>query len=104
MKKIHTIDLDESNLPITLTPNETNCQLIEPINQSDENTEQIPNYSFNTTVQAPLILNKMNENDQSTKPYADIHLSINIFLPKKTKPNSVSHKKFSRLIFLKFLV
>jgi len=86
VKKIHT----ESNLSTTITNNETTS-----LNQSDENSkkliidhdeEQIPNYSFNTTVQAPLILN----NDQSNKSYADINLSINIFLPKKFKQNSVS--------------
>ncbi len=32
-----------------------------------------------------MILNKVNDNEQSNKPYADIHLSINIFLPKKIK-------------------
>ncbi|CAF3588365.1 unnamed protein product [Rotaria sordida] len=118
VKKIHTIDFNESNLSTTLVNNEATSQLIENItsdynNQSDENSdkliidhddektnlndsnlEKIPNYSFNTTVQAPLILNKItnnnnnnNNNDHSTHPYADIHLSINIFLPKKKKQN-----------------
>ncbi|CAF2644676.1 unnamed protein product [Rotaria sp. Silwood2] len=120
VKKIHTIDLNESNLSTALINNETTSQLIENltpeyINQSDENSnkliidhddektnlndshlEKIPNYSFNTTVQAPLILNKTttnNNNDHSTNSYADIHLSINIFLPNKKKQNSVSYIK-----------
>ena len=72
----------------------TNNETIFPSIESDENSEQTPNYSFNTTVQAPLIPNNNNNNDhdQSSKPYADIHLSINIFLPKKIKTNSVSTK------------
>ncbi len=84
MKKIHTIDLNESNNSTTLPIIENLPS--EQINQS----EQIPNYSFNTTVQAPLILNHTNDHDQLNKPYADIHLSINIFLPKKIHENSVS--------------
>jgi hypothetical protein len=79
VKKIHTIDLNESNLSTN------NSTLIENLP-----SEQIPNYSFNTTVQAPLILHNTNDHDQLNKSYADIHLSINIFLPKKLQQNSVS--------------
>lgn len=81
VKNLHSIDFDESN-PIENS-------------QNDDNREQMPNYSLNTTVQAPLILNETN---QSTKPYADIHLSINIFLPKKfqrQQTNSISEQILS---------
>jgi hypothetical protein len=96
-----------------LINNETNSQLIKNtsskyINRSEENSDKLiidydeeksnlnddqsekrPNYSLNTIVQAPLVLNKINDNNHSNKSYADIHLSINIFLPKKRKHNSV---------------
>ncbi|CAF0753436.1 unnamed protein product [Rotaria sp. Silwood1] len=113
VKKIHTIDLNESNQSTELINNQVASELIENITpeynkQSDENSDKLtinqddektnlnnshleerPNYSFNTTVQAPLILNKTtNNNDHSTNSYADIHLSINIFLSKKKQQNS----------------
>jgi len=78
VKNIHSIDFDELNSIET--------------SQIDDNREQIPNYSLNTTVQAPLILNETN---QSTKPVADIHLSINIFLPKKFQKNSFTEQILS---------
>jgi hypothetical protein len=92
-----------------LINNETNSQLIKNtsskyINRSEENSDKLiidydeeksnlnddqsekrPNYSLNTIVQAPFVLNKINDN----KSYADIHLSINIFLPKKRKHHLV---------------
>ena len=91
VKKIHTIDLDESNLSTTTTTINNESTLIENlplehIHQSDDNIEPIPNYSLNTTVQAPLIIHQTNDPNSS---YADIHLSINIFLPKKFRNNSV---------------
>lgn len=94
MKKIHTIDVDEANLSATIVNNET--ALIENIpsehfQQSNDHCEQIPNYSFNTTVQAPLTLRHAEDPEQLNKPYADIHLSINIFLSRKMQQNSVSH-------------
>ncbi|CAF4995270.1 unnamed protein product, partial [Rotaria socialis] len=124
VKKIHTIDINESNLSATLINNEVPSQSIENItsecmNQSDENSDKLiidhdeekpnqnnlhldkqPRYSFNTTIQAPLIPNKPNDDDddeddddgdddRSPNSYADIHLSINIFLPKKKKYNAV---------------
>ncbi|CAF3519001.1 unnamed protein product [Rotaria socialis] len=123
VKKIHTIDINESNLSATLINNEVPSQSIENItsecmNQSDENSDKLiidhdeekpnqnnlhldkqPRYSFNTTIQAPLIPNKPNDDDddeddedgdddRSPNSYADIHLSINIFLPKKKKYNA----------------
>jgi DNA-binding GntR family transcriptional regulator len=104
VKKIHTIDLDESKLEPTsqfiesdyITPSDENSNKLninhddKKANLLDSHSEKTPNYSFSTTVQAPLILNQTNDNNQSNKPYADIHLSINIFLPKKIKQNSVS--------------
>lgn len=89
VKKIHTIDLDESNLSTTTINNESTLienLPLEHIHQSDDNIEPIPNYSLNTTVQAPLIIHQTNDPNSS---YADIHLSINIFLPKKFRENSV---------------
>jgi hypothetical protein len=105
------MDLDVSNLSTTLTNNETNSQLVENVsseytNQSEElsdkliidyDEEKLAKYSFHKTVQAPLILNKSNDND--TKAYADIHLSINIFLPKTKKQNSVSQIKSKHFFF-----
>ena len=114
VKKIHTIGLDKTNSSTALISHESNSQSIENpstdnTNHSDENSDKLiidhdekktnpnefhfskmPTYTFNTTVQAPLIVNKPNNNYNSTKSYADIHLSIDIFLPKKQKINSVS--------------
>jgi hypothetical protein len=44
--------------------------------------DKLANYTFHTTVRTPLNRNPTDPNDGSMKPYADIHLSINIFLPK----------------------
>lgn len=47
------------------------------------------NYSLHTTIQTPLIRNPTEKNDSTVKPYADIHLSINIFLPNRRKSMAV---------------
>ena len=49
----------------------------------DERSESRLNYSFHKTVQVPLTF------DHRAKSHADIHLSINIYLPKRKRTDSV---------------
>jgi hypothetical protein len=53
--------------------------------QEERPEQRDSNYSLHTTIQTPLIRNSTEKNDSTVKPYADIHLSINIFLPKRRK-------------------
>lgn len=90
--------MDETNLSTTTINHESTLienLPLEHIHQSDDNLETLPNYSLNTTIQAPLIIHQTNDPNSS---YADIHLSINIFLPKKFRENSVRLMEISPFI------
>ncbi|CAF0906913.1 unnamed protein product [Adineta steineri] len=88
VKKIHTNNIDQSS-PQLIEENSNKLIINDESNLNNSHIEQIPNYSLNTIVQAPIIPT----NNDSNKSYADIHLSINIFLPKKKKYNLLNRTR-----------
>ncbi|UJR35899.1 hypothetical protein I4U23_028642 [Adineta vaga] len=111
VKKIHLLDQDElysSNNSIKI---EENAQIIENSDQSEEHSdrlvidceedgdgshsEEMPSYSLKTIVRSPLVVHQTKEENHPMKSLADIHLSINIYLPKKKKKTTLVDRMLS---------
>ncbi|CAF1596277.1 unnamed protein product, partial [Adineta ricciae] len=86
LKAVHSFNYDPSNEFNNQSEDSTDRLMIDyDEDKVDSHSEEKPICSLNTVVQAPVVVRQIKPDCDSAKPFADIHLSVNIYLPKRKK-------------------